>query len=160
VAGARVEIWHTQRTGVYSGNTPNPGMCSGGDADAPNHLYFRGSQTAGADGRVDFDTCFPGWYPGRAIHIHFRVYVGADAFATSQLFFDPALTADIFAAHADYAEFGQPDTGNDDDNILGGESDIGKYTLTTARMPDGAMLASKVIAIRATLVDPSCSVGG
>lgn len=160
VGGARVEIWHTQRTGVYSGDTPNPGMCSGGDADAPNHLYFRGAQTAGADGRVNFDTCFPGWYQGRAIHIHFRVYVGADAFATSQLFFDPALTQEIFAAHPDYAEFGQPDTSNDDDNIIGGEAEIANYTLTTARMPDGALLASKVIAVRGALGDPTCSVGG
>lgn len=158
VAGARVEIWHTQRTGVYSGATPNPQMCAGGDADAPNHQYFRGSQTAGDDGRVDFDTCFPGWYAGRAIHIHFRVVVGADSLAVSQLFFDPALTAEIFAGHPDYAEFGAPDTSNDDDNIIGGAAAIANYTLDTARMPDGAMLASKVIAVRAALTQPSCSV--
>lgn len=159
VAGARVEIWHTQRTGVYSGKTPKPATCAGGDADAPNYSYFRGSQTAGADGRVDFDTCFPGWYPGRAIHIHFRVYVGTDALVTSQLFFDPTVTAGIFAGHADYAAFGQPDTGNDDDSVIGGEPEMDKYTLATARMADGAMLASKVIAIRGAVAEPTCSAG-
>lgn len=160
VPGARVEIWHTQRTGVYSGNTPNPQMCSGGDADAPNHLYFRGSQTADDDGRVNFDTCYPGWYNGRAIHIHFRVYLGDQATITSQLFFDDALNSEIFASHPDYSEFGQPNTTNDSDNIIGGANDITPYLLDTQRMPDGAMLASKVIGVRTDLNADSCSLGG
>ncbi|MCB9569554.1 MAG: protocatechuate 3,4-dioxygenase [Myxococcales bacterium] len=160
VAGARVEIWHTQRTGVYSGVTPSGMMCYGDDPDAVNYLYFRGTQSAGADGRVDFDTCYPGWYSGRAIHIHFRIYIGADLYVTSQLFFDDAQNAEIFASHPEYASFGQPDTTNTTDNVIGGESDLSPYVLTTARMPDGAMLASKVIAIRGSLADPSCSAKG
>lgn len=160
VPGARVEIWHTQRTGVYSGVTPNPQMCYGDDPDAANYQYFRGLQTAGDDGRVDFDTCFPGWYPGRAIHIHFRVHVGDDARTVSQLFFPEDITEEIFASHPDYQEFGQPNTHLDDDSIIGGEDDPSDYVLTVARMPDGAMLASKVIGIRASLEDPSCDVAG
>jgi protocatechuate 3,4-dioxygenase beta subunit len=159
VPGARVEIWHTQRTGVYSGNTPNPGFCAGGDADAPNHLYFRGSRTADDDGRVDFDTCYPGWYPGRAIHIHFRVYLGDQATVTSQLFFDDALSEQIFASHPDYSEFGQPNTTNDVDNVIGGEDDLSPYLLDVARMPDGAMLASKVIGVRTDLNADACTLG-
>ncbi len=160
VPNVRVEIWHTQRTGVYSGNTPNPQTCSGGDADAPNHFYFRGSQTAGDDGRVDFDTCYPGWYSGRAIHIHFRVYIGDQATTTSQLFFDDALNAEIFADHPDYSEFGQPNTTNDVDNVIGGEDDLTPYLLDIARMPDGAMLASKIIGVRTDLNADSCTLGG
>jgi len=156
VAGARVEIWHTQRTGVYSGVTPSPMMCSGGDPDAVNHLYFRGSQTAGSDGRVSFDTCFPGWYPSRAIHIHFRVHLGSDTYLTSQLFFDDSLVAEIFATHPEYMGFGQPDTTNDTDNVIGDEADQSPYILTTERMPDGAMLASKVITIRDSLSTMLC----
>lgn len=160
IPGVRVEIWHTQRTGVYSGNTPNPQMCSGGDDDAPNHLYFRGSQTAGDDGRVNFDTCYPGWYNGRAVHIHFRVYVGDTLHATSQLFFADSLNAEIFADHPDYSEFGQPNTTNVSDNIIGSAEDLDPYLLDTQRMPDGAMLASKVIGVRADPNAESCSVGG
>ncbi len=158
IDGARVEIWHTQRTGVYSGKTPSGAFCYGDDPDAENHLYFRGSQSAGADGRVDFDTCFPGWYSSRALHIHFRVYLGGDLFVTSQLLFDDALAAEIFASHPEYASFGQPDTTNATDTVFGGEDDVTPYILTTARMPDGAMLASKVIGVRSALADPSCSV--
>lgn len=160
IPNARVEIWHTQRTGVYSGNTPNPQMCSGGDDDAPNHLYFRGTQTAGDDGRVNFDTCYPGWYNGRAIHIHFRVYLGDQASITSQLFFDDALNAEIFASHPDYSEFGQPNTTNAVDNIIGGEDDLTNYLLDVARMPDGAMLASKVIGVRTDTSTDACTLGG
>lgn len=149
LAGAIVEIWHTQVTGVYSGITPSPGFCSGGDADAPNHSYFRGTQTTDAAGRVDFDTCFPGWYPGRAIHIHFRVTVGATSYVVSQLYFDQAIVDDIFATHPDYQPHGAPDTSNTSDGIAPDGGGLAPVVLDAARMSDGAMLASKVIAIRA-----------
>ncbi|MBZ5713647.1 protocatechuate 3,4-dioxygenase [Nannocystis pusilla] len=160
IANAKVEIWHTQRTGVYSGETPSGAFCYGDDPDAENYLYFRGTQTTDAAGRVDFDTCFPGWYSGRAIHIHFRVYVDDALHATSQLFFADELNAEIFAGHPEYAEFGQPNTTNTTDNIIGGEGDMTNYLCTTARMPDGAMLASKVIAIRSSLGHPTCQTQG
>jgi hypothetical protein len=156
VAGAVVEIWHTQVTGVYSGVTPSPGFCSGGDTDAPNHTYFRGTQTTDASGRVDFDTCFPGWYPGRAIHIHVRVTVGATEYLVSQLFFDQALTQQIFATHPDYAPEGQPNTTNSSDGVIGG-GPLAPYVLDTSRMSDGAMLASKVIALRSA-AQTNCSI--
>lgn len=160
VEGAFVEIWHTQRTGVYSGQTPSGMMCYGDDPDAVNYLYFRGSQTTDAEGRVDFDTCYPGWYSSRAVHIHFRVIVGGDEHLTSQLFFDDALSAEIFGSHPEYAEFGQPDTTNGTDNVIGGEDDQAPYVLETARMADGAMLASKVIAIRSSTADSLCTAQG
>jgi len=148
VAGAVVEIWHTQVTGVYSGITPNPQQCSQGDLDAANHGYFRGTQTSDASGRVSFDTCFPGWYPGRAIHFHVRVTVGAVDFIVSQLFFGDSVSQEIFATHPDYQPHGQPDTTNQTDGVLQGV-DFAPYVLDIARMSDGVMLASKVIAIRA-----------
>lgn len=147
LAGAVVEIWHTQVTGVYSGLTPSPGFCSGGDADAPNHGYFRGTQMTDANGRVDFDTCFPGWYPGRAIHIHFSITVGGTTRLVSQLFFDQGLIDQVFAAHPDYQPQGAPDTSNASDGVIGGAPSLAPYVLDIARMSDGAMLASKVIAI-------------
>ncbi len=158
IAGVKVEIWHTQRTGVYSGVTPSPKQCYLADPGAAEFMYFRGVQTAGADGRVDFDTCFPGWYSGRAIHIHFRVVRDQQVYATSQLFFADELNAEVFATHPDYGEFGPPNTTNTTDGIFGDQADKPRYLLDTARMPDGAMLASKVIAVRSSLQDPTCSV--
>jgi protocatechuate 3,4-dioxygenase beta subunit len=59
---------------------------------ATNENYLRGVQQAGADGRVTFQTIFPGAYPGRWPHIHFEVYASVDdatgggqPIATSQL---------------------------------------------------------------------------
>jgi protocatechuate 3,4-dioxygenase beta subunit len=144
VVGATVKIWHTQITGSYSGDTPNPGMCLKDQADSGKH-YFRGLQTTDADGRVDFDSCFPGWYRGRAIHIHYTVTLNGKSY-TSQLVFDQTLIADIFANHAEYKGFGQPDTPNASDNVVG-NANLASYTLTTARMSDGAMLASKQLVV-------------
>ncbi len=147
--GASVEIWHTQVSGVYSGVTPSPGFCSGGDPEAPTKSYFRGIQTSDANGRVDFDTCFPGWYPGRAVHIHFRVVVGGTSYLVSQLFFPQPIVDDIFASHPTYTPEGAPDRTNDNDGVTAPIDDLAPYVVDVRRMSDGAMLASKVIAIRA-----------
>jgi protocatechuate 3,4-dioxygenase beta subunit len=144
IANAKVKIWHTQLTGSYSGNTPNNGACLKLASDAEKH-YFRGVQTTDADGRVDFDSCFPGWYGGRTIHIHFTITVGNKS-ATSQLVFEQSLVSEIFSSHSEYSPFGQPDTTNANDNVLAGH-DPALYTLTTARMTDGAMLAYRAIAV-------------
>jgi protocatechuate 3,4-dioxygenase beta subunit len=144
VAGATVKIWHTQLTGSYSGDTPNPGICLAIQTDSAKH-YFRGLQTTDADGRVDFDSCFPGWYRGRAIHIHYTVTHDGKSY-TSQLVFDQTLIDEIFTTHAEYKGFGLPDTPNASDNVVG-NANLASYTLATARMTDGAMLASKQLVV-------------
>ena len=144
IAGAKVKVWHTQISGSYSGDTPNNQMCLKDRADSAKH-YFRGAQTTDENGRVDFDSCFPGWYRGRAVHIHFTVSLGGRSF-TSQLVFDQDLVNEIFTNHAEYKGYGLPDTTNSTDNIVG-RGDLAGYTLKTARMSDGAMLASKDLVV-------------
>jgi protocatechuate 3,4-dioxygenase beta subunit len=144
IAGAKVKIWHTQITGSYSGDTPNPGMCLKIQSDSAKH-YFRGAQTTDADGRVDFDSCFPGWYRGRAIHIHYTVSLDGKSY-TSQLVFEEDLINEIFTTHAEYKSYGLPDTPNASDNVVG-NANLASYVLTTARMTDGAMLASKQLVV-------------
>lgn len=148
IAGAVVKIWHTNIGGSYSGVTPNPGLClkqqSYSTAD-----FFRGVQTTGANGIVYFDTCFPGWYPGRAIHIHFQVASGATTYKISQLFFPENVTADIFANHSEYKTYGQPDTRFANDGVMAGipQPTRARNIVEWARMTDGAMLASKTITV-------------
>lgn len=143
VAGVKVKIWHTEIRGGYSGDTPSA-QCLREAADKAKH-FFRGVQTTDADGRVGFDSCFPGWYPGRAIHIHYTISLGTRAF-TSQLFFEQALVDEIFTSHPEYVPFGRPNTSNAQDGIVPG-SGLAALTLTTARMPDGALLASKQLVL-------------
>ena len=148
IAGAVVKIWHTNIAGSYSGVTPNPGMClkqpSYSTAD-----FFRGVQTTDANGVVYFDTCFPGWYPGRAIHIHFQVTSGATTYKISQLFFPENLTQDIFANHGEYVPYGQPNTSFASDGVIAGipQPTRSRNIAEWARMTDGALLASKTITV-------------
>ena len=145
IEGARVDIWHTSTRGLYSEGPTD--FCTTGDPDAEANTFFRGSQITDADGQVGFDTCFPGWYPIRAIHIHFQVFLPETATATriSQLFFAHDLITEIFDTHVDYVEFGQPDVSNAEDGIYRGIGESG--IVETARMTDGAMLAWKQIRV-------------
>lgn len=143
IANAKVKVWHTQVSGSYSGETPNA-QCLKDPADATRH-YFRGVQTTDGDGRVFFDSCFPGWYAGRTPHVHYTVSVDGKSF-TSQLVFDQAIVDDIFANQADYTRYGKPDTANASDNVVG-NADLATYVATAQRMTDGTLLASKELIV-------------
>lgn len=151
VAGATVEIWHCDTHGVYSGDIDgnNDDFCTGGDATAATASWYRGVRTAGADGRVTFDSNFPGWYGGRATHVHFRITVGGVERLVSQLFFDEALKSDVYGSQADYdAPSGAGYVLNVDDNVVS-ESGLAleDVVCSWAQQPDGVLLAWKAIAI-------------
>ena len=113
MSGVEVEIWHADATGDYSSYE------DGGDGkdEAAGTTFLRGVQTTDADGILEFQTIYPGWYPGRAIHIHVRARAGGDEH-TTQLYFDEAYTASVYEEEP-YAAFGSPDTGWDDDGLIG-----------------------------------------
>ena len=151
IANATVKVWSTNLEGIYSGNTPNPGMCSENNQSYIGMNFMRGVRTTDSEGVVYFDTCFPGWYSGRAIHIHFQVKNGNTSYRVSQLFFPETVTQGIFANHVDYRGFGQPNTTFANDNIIApitGDA-RNRLVLDVARMTDGAMLASKVVTVMA-----------
>ena len=77
----RVNIWHCDKDGLYSGysQTNNPGQSG--------LTYLRGYQFTDSNGEVEFVTIFPGWYNGRICHIHFQAYVNSSYAAISQLTF-------------------------------------------------------------------------
>jgi protocatechuate 3,4-dioxygenase beta subunit len=114
VPGATVEIWHTDSTGDYSAFIDN----GGGKDDGPGTTFLRGTQTADDNGIVEFLTVYPGWYHGRAVHIHLRVHLDDETVLTSQMFFDADYTASVYSA-APYDQFGLPDTPNESDRIAG-----------------------------------------
>jgi protocatechuate 3,4-dioxygenase beta subunit len=151
IPGAIVEIWHTNYQGGYSGNIQ--AMCTKEKGDADKD-FFRGYQRCDGRGVVQFDTVFPGWYRGRAVHIHFRVMTGsndgadnATAAVVSQLFFPPDLVQAVFDKQVLYRDFGQPDTSLETDNVVGGEDDPTPFIVDVERLEDGAMLAAKTIVI-------------
>lgn len=127
VPGASVEIWHCDATGDYSAFTDG----GGGKDEGAGTTFLRGTQTAGDDGIVDFQTIVPGWYRGRAVHIHLRVHRDGRTVLTSQLFFDADFLESVYAAEP-YAEFGLPDTSNESDNIAGNAEAEGTIVHTSA----------------------------
>ena len=163
VQDAMVEIWHTNHTGGYSGQIVQ--MCNNNPADL-NKQFFRGYQRTDAHGVVHFDTCFPGWYRGRANHVHLRILKGdyqADdrtpAWTITQLLFPDALNQAVFAKQPLYQAKGQPDTTLDQDNVVGAEDNKSPY-LFDVRNVGGVMVASKTLTIRTSLDAASCQVQG
>jgi protocatechuate 3,4-dioxygenase beta subunit len=107
IAGATVEIWHCDAIGVYSGAI----------AGSPGTNFLRGGQRTNTHGVASFATIYPGWYPGRAVHIHVKVHVGGAVVHTGQLFF-PAVVTDAVYTRAPYRSHGtHPDTANAADAI-------------------------------------------
>jgi protocatechuate 3,4-dioxygenase beta subunit len=108
--GATVEIWHCDAEGVYSG-VSDPSF------DTTNQNWLRGAQVTDANGVATFTTIYPGWYPGRAVHIHFRVSPSEDKVFTSQLFFDDTLSQQVFRQEPYSGKGTIQDTLNSTDNI-------------------------------------------
>jgi protocatechuate 3,4-dioxygenase beta subunit len=81
--GAGVDVWHADARGVYSGF----------GAGASSRTFMRGIQRTDATGLAIFTTVYPGWYPGRAVHVHVKVHVAGNVVHTGQLFFPDAVTA-------------------------------------------------------------------
>ncbi|PTL86009.1 protocatechuate 3,4-dioxygenase [Vitiosangium sp. GDMCC 1.1324] len=158
IEGASVDIWHAAPEGLYSGDDAST-FCTADDPSATSARWFRGVQTTDANGRADFDTCFPGWYSSRTIHIHFTIRVNGSEYVTSQLVFDDALNDDVINTQPLYKDRGPRDTTNATDNVVSAES-APDYMFQTQRMADGAMLAWKTLVIRSSLSDPSCQMPG
>lgn len=109
--GATVEIWHCDAAGQYSGVT-DPGF------NTSEQTWLRGAQVTDANGVATFTTIYPGWYSGRAVHIHFKVHPTEELVFTSQLFFPDELSQQVFAANEPYSvKASTPDTLNSTDNI-------------------------------------------
>jgi protocatechuate 3,4-dioxygenase beta subunit len=119
IEGAQVDIWHCDAQGQYSG-------VSDQGSDTSGQQFLRGYQLTDANGGVQFQTIYPGWYSGRAVHIHFTIRTkaanGGDYQFTSQFFFDDTLTDQVYAVEP-YASKGQRDTRNSNDNIFSGGGD-------------------------------------
>jgi protocatechuate 3,4-dioxygenase beta subunit len=118
LSNALVDIWHCDAQGVYSDVEDR-------NFNTVEKKFLRGYQVTDKNGSVRFITIYPGWYPGRTVHIHFKIrtepgYTRGSEF-TSQLYFDDAITDKVHAQppYAGYARKGsyQQRTRNEDDSI-------------------------------------------
>jgi protocatechuate 3,4-dioxygenase beta subunit len=107
VKGALVEIWHCDAAGLYSG-------FGGG---AASRSFLRGGQRTDAKGLAHLTTIYPGWYPGRTVHIHVKVHVGGTVVHTGQLYFNDTVTDAVYRK-APYRARGARTTRNASDSIF------------------------------------------
>ncbi|MFI5172628.1 MAG: T9SS type A sorting domain-containing protein [Chitinophagales bacterium] len=89
IANARIDLWQTDKEGVYSGFV-QPG------ADTTGQTFCRGIQITDVNGEVKFKTIYPGWYPGRTTHNHFQVFLSNVLTATSQMAYPDAITTIVY----------------------------------------------------------------
>lgn len=133
MSNVRVHIWQCSNVGLYSGySLPiNQGQAA--------YTYLRGYQFTDANGEVEFITIFPGWYPGRICHIHFRVQVTSNYAATSQLSYPVAAKQAVYAAYPDLYPNGADPTSFAEDGIF---NDGWEDQLATLGVNDEGVLES------------------
>jgi protocatechuate 3,4-dioxygenase beta subunit len=133
---ARVDIWHCDAAGSYSGY----------DREATaGETWLRGTQHTDADGVADFDTIYPGWYSGRATHIHCKAWMAGGREITSQIYFPDDLSDRIYA-EGPYAGRGDDRLRNGDDGIFGraGEAaPVAEVVRTPAGLEGAVVLAMR-----------------
>jgi protocatechuate 3,4-dioxygenase beta subunit len=119
IRNATVDIWHCDAGGVYSAF----------GAGASDPTFLRGIQPTNANGLATFQTIYPGWYQGRAVHIHVKVHLGGNVVHTGQFFFPDALT-DIVYKNAPYSARPSREVRNASDAIYRNGGSKGMLKLT------------------------------
>ena len=131
LAGAQVDVWHCDAAGIYS-DASDPGFNTKGQK------FLRGYQVTDANGKVQFTTIYPGWYQGRAVHIHFKIRTDPGSASgyefISQWFFDESLTDQVHAQQP-YAAKGYRTLKNEGDNIY--QQSAGQTLLNVTKNGDG-----------------------
>jgi len=128
---AIVEIWHCDARGTYSAYPQQINRSisatiaivdlveDGVRAEPTNNTsYLRGSQQTSSEGEVSFQTIIPGWYAGRAPHIHVKVYLTDGRQLTTQLYLPTEFTDDLYATHPDYKAYGPAPINHQNDFVI------------------------------------------
>jgi len=135
VAGANVEIWHCDVSGNYSEY-----------GSQTTQTYLRGIQTTDAGGQVNFTTVYPGWYQGRATHIHIEVKVNSRSVKVTQIAFPESINNTVYASSV-YASRGSNPIANLSDDIF--RDSLASELVTPAGDPSSGYSASCQIVIAA-----------
>jgi protocatechuate 3,4-dioxygenase beta subunit len=135
VSGAQVEIWQCDADGNYSQY-----------GQLQSQTFLRGVQTTNANGQVTFTTIYPGWYSGRATHIHVEVTIGGRSVKVTQIAFPESVSAQVYRSGV-YAAKGQNPTTNARDNVFsdGYESEL----VSLAGDPANGFMATFTVGITA-----------
>jgi len=93
IENARVDIWHCDKDGYYSEFTEQGYL---GTKNYQGQTFLRGIQLTDSKGQVNFKTIYPGWYSGRATHIHIEIFINSIIKKTTQLAFPDSLNEEVY----------------------------------------------------------------
>ena len=133
VGNANVEIWHVDAAGNYSQY-----------GTQTTQAYLRGIQTTNANGEVTFTTIYPGWYQGRATHIHVEVTMNNRSVKVTQIAFPESINNAVHASSA-YASRGANPLTNLADGIF--RDSLSSELTTPAGDPTSGYAASFQIGV-------------
>jgi protocatechuate 3,4-dioxygenase beta subunit len=127
LSDAQVDIWHANSQGVYSGVQ---------EQGTVGMNFLRGYQITDANGAAVFNTIYPGWYEGRAIHIHVKVrtFEGAqETFEWTSQFYLPNSANEQVHTQPSYSDHGSVNMANEEDGIYSGASTDGLISGNTGQ---------------------------
>lgn len=139
LADADVDIWHRDAEGYYS----EYGDHRLQEKDFRQVSFLRGRQTTDANGEVSFISIFPGWYPGRAPHIHVDVLQNEKIVLSTQVAFPEEITSEVYASRG-YK--GKEDTPNAEDGVFRNSLAGNMADSVTGNLSEGYILR-KVITV-------------
>lgn len=140
LANARVDVWHCDKDGYYSGYS-NSGYL--GTQNNSALVFCRGLQYTDSNGQTKFRTIYPGWYTGRVTHIHAQVYVGSSLKLTTQIAFPDAINTAVYKTSL-YSAHGQNSITNSGDGIIMDSLDNELATVTANSSTGGYDLAHTI----------------
>lgn len=153
LAGSRVDVWHCDAAGNYSGFE---GQGSDASLDRAGETFLRGTQGTDAAGLVTFRTIYPGWYRGRTTHVHLKVFLDEASVLTGQMFFPDALSQYLYDHVAAYGRDGARDTVNANDGIA---AEAGEGAYAALREAPGRYVATLVVGVAPSATSASGTGG-
>lgn len=118
VENVRVDIWSCNPYGYYSGYDNQAGGVSSVSNSYSGQTWLRGYQLSNSAGVVTFSTIYPGWYSGRATHVHAEIYIDGVLKKTTQFAFPEAISNAVHVSGI-YATHGVNTTTNAADRVFG-----------------------------------------
>ncbi len=141
LAGVLVDIWMCDAKGEYS-------EYGGTGMQATNWTaahWLRGRQSTDANGEVNFISIFPGWYSGRAPHIHVHVYTASGkSLLVTQIAFPKATCDIVYSTASPYSSRGLQNTTNERDNVFS-DGTANELASLTGNINDGYQLTHTIV---------------
>ncbi len=141
LSGAIVDIWHCDKDGYYS-EYGGSGMQS---VNMTAYHFLRGRQATDSNGLVGFTSIFPGWYPGRAPHIHVHVYnTSGKSLLVTQIAFPTFVCDTVYTTATAFYKNGKQNTSNASDNVFS-DSLATELATLTGSISEGYTLTHTII---------------